>query len=149
MVYVKPFIAALSASALCMAAHPAMGQNVHISRLYEQVLENIEYTKPGFYLDSFGVLRLDEAGTASIELDLPSNTAVEIMGDCDEDCADLDLAIYNGEGKMLGEDRYADFYPIVSFVSEDNGRITLELDLVDCAASYCYTAYSVFVEGTE
>ncbi len=71
------------------------------------------------------------------------------MGDCDEDCIDLDLGIYNGAGKLLGEDRLEDYYPIVSFVSEEDGRIALELDLVDCDAAYCYTAYSVFVEGTE
>ena len=46
MSYVKSFIAALSAASLSLAALPAMAQNVHISRLYEQVLENIEYTKP-------------------------------------------------------------------------------------------------------
>jgi hypothetical protein len=149
MLYVKPFIAALSAAGLSLAALPAVGQNVHISRLYEQVLENIEYTKPGFYLDSFGVVRVNEGGTARIELAVPTKTAIEIMGDCDEDCIDLNLGIYNAAGKLLGEDRSDDFYPIVSFVSEDDGGIVLELDLVDCDAAYCYTAYSVFVEGTE
>ncbi|WP_338606799.1 hypothetical protein V6617_09780 [Pelagibacterium nitratireducens] len=149
MLHAKPFIVALSAAGLSLAALPAMSQNVHISRLYEQVLENIEYTKPGFFLDSFGVVRLNEGATTRIELDVPTNTAIEIMGDCDEDCTDLDLGIYNAAGKLLGEDRYDDYYPIVSFVSEDDGRLALELDLVDCDAAYCYTAYSVFVEGTE
>lgn len=149
MLYVKPFIAAFSAVGLSLAALPAQGQNVHISRLYEQVLENIEYTKPGFILDSFGVIRLDEGTTTRIELDVPANTAIEIMGDCDEDCIDLDLGVYNAAGKLLGEDRYEDYYPIVSFVSEDDGRLALELELVDCDAAYCYTAYSVFVEGIE
>ncbi|MEQ8165277.1 MAG: hypothetical protein RIC93_04270, partial [Alphaproteobacteria bacterium] len=70
MLLTKSFIAALCAAGLTLAALPALGQNVHISRLYEQVLENIEYTKPGFYLDSFGVVRLNEGGTTRIELDV-------------------------------------------------------------------------------
>lgn len=130
-----------------VTATPVWAQNVHISRLYEQVLENIEYAEPGHPLDSFGVFRIDEGGTVEVELDVPTDTSVQIMGDCDEDCFNLDLAVYDANGTLLVEDRLDDFYPIVNFVSGTNGRITIELDMVDCDAAYCYTAYSVFVGG--
>lgn len=130
---------------LVLLAAPVSAQNVHISRLYEQVLENIEFAEPGHVLDSFGVLRLNEGGNARVELDVPSETSVQVMGDCDEDCVDLDLVIYDGNGDVLGEDTLDDFYPIVSFTSKAEGRVTLELDMVDCGAAYCYTAYSVFI----
>lgn len=149
MALARLIIAAIPAAGLTFAAAPGLAQNVHISRLYEQVLENINYTEPGHLLDSFGVVRLNEGGTVRVELDVPVETSVQVMGDCDEDCLDLDLGIYNAEGELLGEDRLDDFYPIVNFVSETKGRITLELDMVDCGAAYCYTAYSVFIDGTE
>lgn len=149
MALARSVIAAISAAGMSFLATPAMAQNVHISRLYEQVLENINYTDPGHLLDSFGVLRLNAGGTARVELDVPAQTSVQIMGDCDEDCFNLDLGVYDAEGALLGEDRLDDFYPIVNFVSGTKGPITLELDLVDCDAAYCYTAYSVFIDGTE
>lgn len=149
MPFLRLSLATLSAASLAVTATPGLAQNVHISRLYEQVLENINYTESGHMLDSFGVLRLDEGQTARIELDVPAGTSVQVMGDCDEDCIDLDLGIYNASGKLLGEDRLDDFYPIVTFVSESEGRIELELDLVDCAAAYCYAAYSVFIDRSQ
>ena len=149
MAFARFLIGTISAASLALAATPGLAQNVHISRLYEQVLENINYTEPGHFLDSFGVVRLDAGGKARVELDVPAGTSVQVMGDCDEDCLDLDLGIYDAEGKLLGEDRLDDFYPIVDFVSQTKGRITLELDMVDCGAPYCYTAYSVFIDGAE
>lgn len=149
MGFMRFSLAALSLTGLVMASTPGLAQNVHISRLYEQVLENINYAEPGHVLDSFGVIRLNEGENVRVALDVPAGTSIQVMGDCDEDCIDLDLGIYNGAGKLLGEDRLDDFYPIVTFVSEAEGRIELELDLVECEAAYCYTAYSVFVDGAQ
>lgn len=130
-------------------AFPALAQNVYVSRLYEQVLENIEYAESGYALDTFGVVRINSGETATIELDVPAKTAVQIMGDCDDDCYDLDLLVRNASGKLLAEDRLDDYYPILSFVSDASGRIALEFDLADCAASYCYAAYSVFIDQVD
>ena len=126
---------------------PASAQNVHISRLYEQVLENIEFANEGHVLNSFGVMRLNEDATSRVALDVPVNASVQIMGDCDEDCADLDLTVYNFAGKQIAQDTADDFYPIVVFESGENGRIEIELDLAACEARYCYAAYSVFVRA--
>lgn len=138
---------AASALGLTLAATPVLAQNAHISRLYEQVLENLNYAEPGHFLDSFGVIRLNAGGTVRVELDVPAQTSVQVMGDCDEDCIDLDLGIYDAAGGLLAEDRLDDYYPIVDFSTKSSGRITLELELVDCQAPYCYTAYSVFIDG--
>lgn len=136
---------ALATLATGLLPAAAAAQNVHISRLYEQILENIEYANPGHELDSFGVVRMNAGEKVRIALDVPERTQVQVMGDCDIDCTDLDLSVYNGTGKLFGEDLLDDDYPIVSFTSDESGRIELELDLIDCGAVYCYTAYSVFV----
>lgn len=140
-------VSAMTAIAvLGMSVTAAQAQNVHISRLYEQVLENLEYANAGYVLDSFGVVRINGNERLRIALDVPSETSIQIMGDCDEDCFDLDLVVRNGAGKTLGEDLADDYYPIVDFVSGADGRIEIELNMVDCDASYCYAAYSVFVD---
>lgn len=133
-------------AALAMSITAAQAQNVHISRLYEQVLENIEYANSGHVLDSFGVVRISGKESLRISLDVPTETSVQIMGDCDEDCFDLNLTVRNAAGKIIGEDLAEDFYPIVDFVSGSNGRIEIELHMVSCDASYCYAAYSVFID---
>lgn len=143
MVFARRIIAVVLFAGM---AFPTLAQNVYVSRLYEQVLENVEYAEPGYALDTFGIVRINSGETATIELDVPAKTAVQIMGDCDDDCYDLDLLVRNASGKLLAEDRLDDYYPIVSFVSDASGRIALEFDLADCAASYCYAAYSVFID---
>lgn len=140
-------VSAMALGGLLTASLPAFAQNVHISRLYEQVLENIEYADPGHVLDSFGVIRMNEGGTVRVDLDVPGDVSVQVMGDCDGDCYDLDLVVYDDAGDVLGADRLDDDFPIVNFTSAADGRITLELDLIECDAAYCYAAYSVFIGG--
>ncbi len=133
------------AAALVLAPSQLVAQNVHTSRLYEQILENIDITLPGYLLDSFGVVRLVPGASSRVSLDVPSDRRIEVMGDCDDDCFDLDLAVYNATGKLFAEDRADDYYPIVDFKSDDTGRIEIELTLHDCEANFCYAAYSVFI----
>jgi hypothetical protein len=123
----------------------ATAQNVHTSTLYEQILENIALTMPGYVLDSFGVVRITPGTSSRVSLNVPPNREVEIMGDCDDDCFDLDVAVYNKDGKLITEDREDDYYPIVDFKSDSSGRIDIELILHNCEANYCYAAYSVFI----
>jgi hypothetical protein len=141
----KSFALALCAAALATAPAPLFAQNVHTSTLYEQILENISLTLSGYVLDSFGVVRLTPGASSRISLDIPAGRPIEIMGDCDDDCFDLDLAVYTAQGKMVAEDREDDYYPIVNFTSDASGRIEIELILHDCEANYCYAAYSVFI----
>lgn len=146
MAHIKRLIGIGVIAGALAAPLSAQAQNIHVSRLYEQVLQNIEFTDPGHALDSFGVIRLNDGAVVTVMLDVPLETSIQVMGDCDEDCVDLDLVVYDDAGEVLAEDRLDDFYPIANFLSGASGRITLELHMVDCAAAYCYTAYSVFVD---
>ncbi|WP_404403934.1 hypothetical protein [Pelagibacterium halotolerans] len=142
----KAVVAIVSGLAITL---PALGQNVHISTLHEQVLENIEIAGDGYRLDSYGINRMNAGETTHVTLDLPAGTPVTIMGDCDEDCMDLDIAVYSAQGKLLAEDRADDYYPIVDFNSDEITRVDIELDLKVCEANYCYVAYSVFIRETD
>lgn len=141
----KSFVLGVFAVTAAVLPTYAIGQNVHTSTLYEQILENIALTLPGHVLDSFGVVRLTPGSSSRITLNVPANRSIQIMGDCDDDCLDLDVAVHNKDGKLIAEDREDDYYPIVEFKSDSSGRIDLELVLHHCEANYCYAAYSVFI----
>lgn len=134
---------AVCASALC--AGSAHGQNAHIAQLYDQVLENADIMGGDYALESFGIQRMTAGTRQRIPLDLPTGHSVTVMGDCDEDCRDLNLSVYSSADKPLGEDVLEDNYPVVSFASGANGNVSIEIDMARCETSYCYAAYSVFV----
>ena len=136
--------AAVAAMAIALPA-PLAAQNVHTSMLYEQVLENIDIAPPGYVLDSFGIVRLTPGAASHISLNVPAGRTIEIMGDCDDDCFDLDLVVHSPDKTVLAEDIEDDYYPIVDFSAGDSGRIEMELVMQDCEANYCYAAYSVFI----
>lgn len=138
--------AALAVMAALAPMGPAFAQNNDISMLHEQVLENIGIAGEGYRLDSYGINRINAGETANVALDVPAGVDVVIMGDCDKDCMALDLGV-SSLGKLLGEDRADDFYPIVRFNAGNLTRLDIELDLESCAYSYCYVAYSVFIQG--
>lgn len=134
--------------ALCVSlsiAGTAHAQNVHIAQLYDQVLENADIMGGEYSLESFGIQRMSAGTSQRIPLDLPTGRTVTIMGDCDEDCRDMNLTVYSQAGKPMGEDVLDDNYPVVSFATGADGRISVGMDMVRCDASYCYAAYSVFV----
>lgn len=124
---------------------PAAAQNVHISKLYEQVLANGEIMGAGFVLDAFSIQPVYAEQSIRLELNVPRNASMTLMGDCDDDCADMDMKVYNGAGKQLGEDVLADPYPIVAFTSDDTGRVALDLIMNACSTQFCYASYSLFV----
>lgn len=138
----------MGAAALVMgSATPALSQNIYISQLYNQVLENSDVMGGAYALDSFGVQRMLPGGKLRIPVDVPANARIAIMGDCDQDCIDLDLRVFDAQGAELGQDLLADNYPVVSVQMRAGTRIELELDMVNCDAVYCYAAYSVFIGG--
>lgn len=138
----------LGAAALVVGgAAPALSQNIYISQLYNQVLENSDVMGPGYALDSFGVQRMLPGGKLRIPVEVPANASIAIMGDCDQDCVDLDLRVFDAQGVELGSDVLADNYPVVSVQVRAGTRVEVELDMVNCDAVYCYAAYSVFIGG--
>ena len=135
----------VAATVLAGAASPALGQNIYISQLYNQVLENGDIMGGGYSLDAFGVQRMLPADTFRIPVVVPANANVTVMGDCDEDCVDMDVAVYDQSGAKLGEDVLPDNYPVVNLAIGASGYLEIEMNMVDCQAAYCYAAYSIFV----
>lgn len=56
-----------------------------------------------------------------------------IYGDCDEDCYDLDLFLYDSDGDLVDADELTDAYPIVE--APHDGYFTIKVDMYDCSHS--------------
>lgn len=136
---------AIAATVLAGAASPALGQNIYISQLYNQVLENADIMGAGYALDAFGVQRMLPGDSFRIPVAVPANVNLTVMGDCDEDCVDMDVAVYDQGGAMLDDDILPDNFPVVSITSGSSTYLEVEMTMVDCQAAYCYAAYSIFV----
>jgi len=134
-----------AATVLAGAASPALAQNIYISQLYNQVLENGDIMGGGYSLDSFGVQRMLPGDRFRVPVVVPANSNLTIMGDCDEDCVDIDIIVYDQGGAKLGEDVLADNFPVVNLAIGSSGYLQVEMNMADCQAVYCYAAYSIFV----
>ena len=76
-------------------------------------------------------------------LDLRSGADYEIMGVCDSDCEDLDLALYDSSGDLVAEDVLPDELPILEFTGPNDGEFLLEASMVTCTVEPC--EYGVLV----
>lgn len=62
------------------------------------------------------------------------------VGICDDDCSDLDLAIFGPDGSAVGMDVELDAQPIVEFEVERRGRFTVGVSMESCETDSCLYA---------
>jgi hypothetical protein len=67
-----------------------------------------------------------------------------IVGFCDPDCTDLDLAILDSEGTELDSDHLPDAQPLLLVSPETSGGYQIRLDMVACRAEPCVYAVGIF-----
>jgi hypothetical protein len=79
-------------------------------------------------------------GTDRIPVHLSGQTT-EILGACDNDCKDMDMQLLDAGGNVIGEDKEADDFPIVSSTSKHVGDYVILVKMVNCGAAPCH--YSV------
>lgn len=60
-----------------------------------------------------------------------------VIGICDDDCEDLDLAIRDEDGRKVAADSDNDDVPIVTFRAPYSGKYTVQLDMEACHATRC------------
>lgn len=65
-------------------------------------------------------------------------------GECDLDCSDLDLRLYDANGNLIDSDVLPDDYPVVSVTPRWTGGFGLRVTMARCSANPC--AYEISVE---
>lgn len=88
---------------------------------------------------------LGNGGRDDINLNLRNGTTYAIVGVCDNDCRDIDLALYDDNGNLIASDTEQDSTPIVNVTPRWNARFRLRVSMPRCSSAPC--AYGVGVFG--
>ena len=78
-----------------------------------------------------------------MRLDLRSGREYQIIGTCDDDCKNLDLALVGPDGQALESDRAGDKLPFISSRPSASGRYRVDVTMRECASRSCFFAILV------
>ncbi|MBE9014220.1 DUF4148 domain-containing protein [Pseudanabaenaceae cyanobacterium LEGE 13415] len=81
--------------------------------------------------------RLGRGGETDITLQLDRGVRYAIFGVCDNDCRDIDLALYDDNGRLIASDTKNDDIPIVFVTPAWNARFTIRVNMVSCSNAPC------------
>ena len=87
---------------------------------------------------------LPAGGNVFLEVNLRAGVDYMVVGTCDYDCSDMDLAAYTGAGTSLASDVELDDVPVVSFRAETSGPYLIEISMPGCDADTCYFGFRVY-----
>ena len=105
-----------------------------------------DYSDDGYSVKNYVVGTLDEDEQDSWTFYFEGGFDYKLVGVCDENCDDIDMAIYDDKGRLIDEDTLSDDYPIVSLVGARSGRYRIELDMYSCSVEPCYFGFAIFYE---
>lgn len=95
------------------------------------------------YASDLVIGEIEAEGSDGFALEISGDADYIIVGVCDTDCGDLDLAIYDPEEDQAAADLEYDDYPVLRVQGE--GEFWVEVIMTDCAAQTCAYAVQVFV----
>jgi hypothetical protein len=61
-----------------------------------------------------------------------------LFGQCDNDCTDLDLKIFDPNGTMLMQDVAVDDHPTLEFKAYTSGHLRVEVIMARCNVNPCF-----------
>ncbi len=90
---------------------------------------------------------LNGAASTSVTLTLAPGREYMIVGVCDDDCGDLDLRLYDGDGSKIDEDIAMDARPRVTVSASRGSSFTVEVLMIRCSNEPCYWGLGVFEQS--
>ena len=90
---------------------------------------------------------LEEGATEQFTLSLRGGRYYQIIGVCDSDCSDVDLALFDASGTRVTEDVLEDDFPLLEVEPTSDGTYTVEVAMITCAAEPCYWGVQTYLEG--
>ena len=79
---------------------------------------------------------LDASGNEVVDINLPPGKEYVVMGVCDNDCLDLDLAVLKG-GLELSKDSSTDDWPLVEIVPTGSSGYQIRVTMYACSTPTC------------
>ena len=79
----------------------------------------------------------------SLDVELSENMEYRVIGWCDADCSDVDLAVFDQNGREVDSDYLMDDLPILNFRATTTATWRLEVSMVDCRVEPCGWAVQI------
>ncbi|NEU75539.1 hypothetical protein PI95_024010 [Hassallia byssoidea VB512170] len=79
-----------------------------------------------------------------ITINLRAGTSYGIVGVCDRDCRDLDIALYDSRGNLITSDLQDDDIPAITLTPSRSGTYRVRVDMASCNTNACYYGIGVF-----
>lgn len=83
----------------------------------------------------FGSLNDDDK--SSHEMTVVAGVEYVLFGACDNDCTDVDLIVYDQNGRMVKRDILADDKPVVMFSATRSAKYRIEVVMAVCSTEPC------------
>jgi hypothetical protein len=137
---------ALSCMALILVPfRTTYGQNQYEQHVLQQLQSaSSAFTSAGYtpVISDGGSLAQGETMTYTVTLQ--KGASYMLMGVCDQDCMDLDLALYDGYGNLISADETEDDVPVVDVTVTTGGDFTLEVTMYHCSEAICYYGVGIY-----
>ena len=134
----------------CMFLTLASVQTTYGQNQYEQqVLQQLQQASSAFTSAGYSPVIADggslaQGETMQFTVTLQAGASYMLMGVCDQDCSDLDLALYDGYGNLVSADETTDDAPVVDVTVATGGDFTLEATMYQCSESICYYGVGIY-----
>jgi hypothetical protein len=99
-----------------------------------------------YYLQNYIIGHSQESGSDSWTFPLSGGTEYMIIAACDEDCSDVDIAVYDSDGDTVASDVSADDVPVVRVTPNRDGQYSIEIKMYECSNEPCYWGFGVFYQ---
>jgi hypothetical protein len=87
---------------------------------------------------------LRTGATASHGVQLSAGTSYSLVGVCDNDCSDLDLRLYDPNGREVASDLLTDDTPVVNVTPRRSGTYTVRAIMTACSSQPCRYGIGVY-----
>ena len=89
---------------------------------------------------------LNDDAEESIMVNLNAGTRYAFVGVCDNDCTDVDLQLFAGDGTKIAEDLDTDDKPVLQFTANYSGAHRMKVLMPSCNQNPCYYGVQIFVK---
>lgn len=121
------------------------GQNQYEQQVLQQLQHaSFAFTSAGYTPIIADGGSLGQGETMTFTVTLQTGSSYMLMGVCDQDCRDLDLALYDGYGNLISADETEDDAPVVDVTVTTGGDFTLEVTMYQCSEDICYYGVGLY-----
>ena len=120
------------------------------NRSVEQITQQLASAAVLMYGDRYRVTHeptvstLRDRGKQLVSVNLRSGVTYGLVGVCDNDCADVDLKLYDENYNLIDADIRSNDTPVVTVTPRWSGRYYVEVDMENCRVNYCYYGIGIF-----